>query len=244
MSIREDDFQVYDDAFDPEGGGAVSALEATYEACYALLRRLRYAKRDEQVDPMAARKAGKFRKLPPQHKAPVTRRVLGDHVSKVMDLHWGEAETLVSCARDGLMNLWHAPSGTVLKSWKTPGSWSMTCALDGGVAAVGGLDNLCCIYVIPDELEDVGSGAVDHRPPDVTLEGHGGYVSCVRFLNTGDVITASGDASCGLWDAAAAVLKVRGMFRQRYTKTHAKQLGPACSVERASALSRSFPELT
>jgi guanine nucleotide-binding protein G(I)/G(S)/G(T) subunit beta-1 len=44
---------------------------------------------------------------------------------------------------------------------------------------------------------------------DVTLEGHEGYVSCVRFLQSGDVVTGSGDASCGLWDAAHGVLKQR-----------------------------------
>ncbi|XP_033242322.1 guanine nucleotide-binding protein subunit beta-1-like [Drosophila miranda] len=32
------------------------------------------------------------------------------------------------------------------------------------------------------------------------LPGHGGYLSCCRFLDDNQIVTSSGDMSCGLWD--------------------------------------------
>ena len=195
-------------------GGRRSALEATYQATADLLQRLRFAKASESVvvTPFGT-KGAMFLKLSKKMK-PKSRRVLSGHTARVSDLHWGEGDLLVSCARDGLMHLWHGPTAQIVHSWKAPGSWNMTCALEGGVVAVGGLDTVVSIYLVPDaaseaDLEPGATGADGTAEADVTLEGHGGYVSCVRFLESGDVVTASGDASCGLWDAAHAVLKSR-----------------------------------
>ena len=32
------------------------------------------------------------------------------------------------------------------------------------------------------------------------LAGHTGYLSCCRFINDKQIITSSGDMTCGLWD--------------------------------------------
>jgi WD40 repeat protein len=157
-----------------EGACALEALEATHTATLELLQRLRAAKEREAVATTAPCSSSsssssqpKFAKLPKAAK-PKTRRLLRGHSSRVTDLHWGESDTLVSCARDGLMHLWHAPSARIAHTWQTPGSWAMTCCLDGGVAAVGGLDNMVSLYLVPDEPDDgahhhaaAGAGA-DH----------------------------------------------------------------------------------
>jgi WD40 repeat protein len=135
------------------------ALEATYQATLDLLEELRRDKANERVEMVVpnakrsqrsrARPALRFPKIPKSRK-PQTRRLLTAHTNKVMDCCWGERDTMVSCARDGTVHVWDVKKSTRAVSWKTPGSWTMTCCLDGGVVAVGGLDNLCSIYVLPE----------------------------------------------------------------------------------------------
>jgi WD40 repeat protein len=135
------------------------AYEATYQATLNLLEELRRNKANECVELAApgakrsqrgrARPALRFPKLSKSRK-PQTRRLLQAHTNKVMDCCWGERDTMVSCARDGTVHVWDVKEATRALSWKTPGSWTMTCCLDGGVVAVGGLDNLCSIYVLPE----------------------------------------------------------------------------------------------
>jgi len=134
------------------------AYEATYKATLNLLEELRRNKANECVELAApgvkrgqrgrARPALRFPKL--KSRKPQTRRLLQAHANKVMDCCWGERDTMVSCARDGTVHVWDVKEATRALSWKTPGSWTMTCCLDGGVVAVGGLDNLCSIYVLPE----------------------------------------------------------------------------------------------
>jgi len=146
-------------------GCTSESLSAAHAATYDLLERLRAAKERESVASSASSNSSasanaqpKFAKLPKGTK-PKTRRLLRGHSSRVTDLNWGEGDTLVSCARDGLMHLWHGPSARLAHTWQTPGSWAMTCCLDGGVAAVGGLDNMVSVYLVPDEPD---SGVLDH----------------------------------------------------------------------------------
>jgi WD40 repeat protein len=155
-------------------GGGTESLSATHAATYELLQRLRAAKERESVASTASSSSSgsvnaqlKFAKLAKTTK-PKTRRLLRGHSSRVTDLKWGEGDTLVSCARDGLMHLWHGPSARVAHTWQTPGSWAMTCCLDGGVAAVGGLDNMVSVYLVPDEPD---SGALDHVAPNSVRAG-------------------------------------------------------------------------
>ena len=60
--------------------------------------------------------------------------------------------------------------------------------------ASGGLDNLCSVFNIADSM---GWGT---NMPCTELQQHEGYVSCCRFANNEQILTASGDASCILWD--------------------------------------------
>ena len=62
------------------------------------------------------------------------------------------------------------------------------------LAAAGGLDNLCTLVRLDPS-----------KPAEVVaqLEGHGGYIACCRFAGETRLVSASGDASCILWDVPA-----------------------------------------
>jgi guanine nucleotide-binding protein G(I)/G(S)/G(T) subunit beta-1 len=75
-------------------------------------------------------------------------------------------------------------------------AWVMTCAYEPTsqeLVACGGLDNVCSVY----KLKAVGSSIIR---PDIELRGHDGYLSCCRFVSTSQILTASGDSTCVLWD--------------------------------------------
>ena len=72
----------------------------------------------------------------------------------------------------------------------------MTCAFspNGSLVASGGLDNLCSIFTIG---ENLGWEITD---PSVELQQHEGYLSCCRFVDDNKILTASGDGTIILWD--------------------------------------------
>lgn len=79
----------------------------------------------------------------------------------------------------------------------------MGCAFEssaGELVACGGLDNVCSIY----RLRSSPSGAIapSVSRADVVLRGHEGYLSSCRFVSSTQMLTGSGDSSCGLWDIA------------------------------------------
>ena len=75
-------------------------------------------------------------------------------------------------------------------------SWVMTCDIDRStdrIVASGGLDNVCTIH-------SVNVGAVSAARPLMELQGHDGYLSCCRFVNSKTILTSSGDSTCIMWD--------------------------------------------
>ncbi|KJE91226.1 guanine nucleotide-binding protein beta subunit [Capsaspora owczarzaki ATCC 30864] len=123
------------------------------------------------------------------------RRTLKGHLAKVYAMQWAnDRRRIVSAAQDGKLIIWdafkmHKHHAIALRS-----SWVMTCAYSpsGQFVACGGLDNVCTLYSIRE-----GEDARIYR----TLSGHDGFISCCRFLpNERQIITASGDATCVLWD--------------------------------------------
>ena len=60
--------------------------------------------------------------------------------------------------------------------------------------ASGGLDNLCSIFNVKDCV------GWEVQTPHCELQQHEGYLSCCRFLDEQRILTASGDATCILWD--------------------------------------------
>jgi len=123
------------------------------------------------------------------------RRTLKGHLAKIYALHWAEdSRHVVSASQDGKLLVWDSISTNKVHAVPLRSSWVMTVAYSpsGAYVACGGLDNLCSIFNL--------------NSPDVPikvsreLNGHGGFLSCCRFLNDQKIVTSSGDNKCFLWD--------------------------------------------
>jgi len=139
-------------------------------------------------------------KLPAEKSALKPLRIMKGHFGKVYALHWGigaSAKNLVSASQDGKLIVWNA--NTTNKNHIIPlrSSWVMTCAYspDGTLVTCGGLDNVCSTYKLS---ECSNSGAIQKASAE--LSGHDGYVSCIRFLSSHEMLSSSGDMTCMLWD--------------------------------------------
>lgn len=136
-------------------------------------------------------------KASPLIQAPKTRRVLKGHFGKVYSCHWaGDSKNLVSASQDGKLIVWDAMANVKVDAIPLRSSWVMTCAFEqskGGMVACGGLDNLCSIYQVN---ADKNGPQRAYRE----LAAHDGYLSCCRFLSEAQMLTASGDSLCMLWD--------------------------------------------
>jgi len=77
----------------------------------------------------------------------------------------------------------------------------MTCAYSpsGGFVACGGLDNLCSVYKLP-QGGATGKATESSQKTYAELAQHEGYLSCCRFIKDDEILTASGDSTCILWD--------------------------------------------
>lgn len=130
------------------------------------------------------------------------RRVLKGHFGKVYAMQWcpASAHFLASASQDGKIIIWNALNGTKVNAIPLRSSWVMTCAYSqsGGLVACGGLENVCYVY----RLRDLSPTMPDNTkfPPTAELASHDGYLSCCRFLSDSEILTASGDSTCILWD--------------------------------------------
>ena len=125
-----------------------------------------------------------------------TRHVLRGHLGKVYAMQWGSGTQLVSASQDGKLIVWNAELEAKVNLVSLKMAWVMTCAYEPSaqeLVACGGLDNVCSVY----KLKAVGSSIIR---PDIELRGHDGYLSCCRFISTTQILTASGDSTCVLWD--------------------------------------------
>jgi guanine nucleotide-binding protein G(I)/G(S)/G(T) subunit beta-1 len=126
------------------------------------------------------------------------RRTLKGHVGKVYAMHWSaDNRHLVSASQDGRLIVWDAYSGDKTFAIPLRSSWVMTCAYapSGNLVACGGLDNVCSVYNLNNADEDGIISKVTRE-----LNGHNGYLSSSRFLSDSQMLTASGDGTCILWD--------------------------------------------
>jgi len=134
------------------------------------------------------------------------RRVLKGHFGKIYAMHFDgddsvplDDKKLVSASQDGKLIIWNAISTNKLHVIPLRSSWVMTCAYSkNGMVACGGLDNLCSVYKVPNNMD----GNTPSSKPAAELAQHEGYLSCCRFVNGDDkeIITSSGDSTCIMWD--------------------------------------------
>lgn len=128
-----------------------------------------------------------------------SRRVLKGHFGKIYALHWAnDNRHLVSASQDGKLIIWNGFTTNKVHAIPLRSSWVMTCAYSpsGNLAACGGLDNLCTIYKVPSAGEEAASA----NKTFAELAQHEGYLSCCRFIKDAEILTASGDSTCILWD--------------------------------------------
>ncbi|KAI2496216.1 hypothetical protein MHU86_18311 [Fragilaria crotonensis] len=134
---------------------------------------------------------------PPQLRGPPAtklRRTLKGHFGKVTAMHWaGDSQALISASQDGRLIVWNAVSTNKLKAISLRSTYVMAVAMEqskGKLVACGGLDNLCTVYNL------------SNPENPIEMASHDGYVSCCRFLNEAQILTASGDSTVMLWDIA------------------------------------------
>lgn len=125
-------------------------------------------------------------------------KTLRGHLAKVYALQWGgeNGQNIVSASQDGKLLVWDAVTGNKINAIPLQNAWVMTCAYSnsGSMVAAGGLDNCCSVY-------SLRQGGTQSQTEKCKLEGHTGFLSSCHFLD-GDtqMMTASGDHSCKLWD--------------------------------------------
>ncbi|XP_020783187.1 guanine nucleotide-binding protein G(I)/G(S)/G(T) subunit beta-3b [Boleophthalmus pectinirostris] len=129
------------------------------------------------------------------------RKTLKGHLAKIYAMHWGtDSRQMVSASQDGKLLIWDTHTGNKLVAVPLKSAWVMSVAFapSGNLVASGGLDNMCTVYNVkaasPKTLRE--------------LDAHTGYLSCCRFLSDTEILTASGDTTCCLWDLETGKQKV------------------------------------
>ncbi|XP_077257041.1 guanine nucleotide-binding protein subunit beta-5 isoform X1 [Temnothorax americanus] len=130
------------------------------------------------------------------------RRILKGHQAKVLCSDWSpDKRHIVSSSQDGRMIIWDAFTTNKEHAVSMPTRWVMACAYgpSGTLVACGGLDNKVTVY--PLSLED------DVAVHKKTVGTHTSYMSCCAFPNSDQqILTGSGDSTCGLWDVESGQL--------------------------------------
>jgi len=140
------------------------------------------------------------RKVQPLATTLRQRRILKGHFGKIYSMHWAnDSKHLVSASQDGKLIIWNGFTTNKVHAVPLRSSWVMTCAYSpsGNLVACGGLDNLCSVYKLPQSGSNQNQG---QQKTYAELAQHEGYLSCCRFINENEIITASGDSTCILWD--------------------------------------------
>lgn len=153
-------------------------------------------------------RAAEALQAPKQQTALKRRRILKGHFGKVYALQWSDEDSkhLVSAAQDGKLIVWNGYTTNKELAINLPSGYVMTCAYSpaGKMVACGGLDNLCTVFRIPAESGTVFDASRSHA----VLQQHEGYLACCRFVDEQQMLTASGDSTCILWDIEGRVPKM------------------------------------
>jgi guanine nucleotide-binding protein G(I)/G(S)/G(T) subunit beta-1 len=131
-------------------------------------------------------------------------RLLRGHYGKIYAMQWcpSVAPFLVSASQDGNLILWNAMSGNKIHAIPLRSAWVMSCSYSqtGQAVACGGLENTCFIYRLREAAQGSQSTGEVRINPSVELAGHDGYLSACRFIDDTQILTASGDSTCILWN--------------------------------------------
>jgi len=146
---------------------------------------------------------------------PKQRNLCTGHFGKIYALHWGpDSNAIVTASQDGKLIIWSSHSGNKQLAITLNSAWVMTCAFSSTYEfiASGGLDNTVSIFKTSSANAAQGQGNPNggrFRSKDLyrELEKHDGYLSCARFINDAELMSASGDGTCILWDVESRSAK-------------------------------------
>lgn len=132
------------------------------------------------------------------------KRVFKGHMAKIYSMQWSEEPDklqFASASLDGWVLVWDAPQNAKLHLVTLKSTWVMACGYHSGagIAAAGGLDNTVTLF------------SLRERPTRTLRElvGHDGFISCIRFLNDKELISAAGDHTCILWNVETGQKQVQ-----------------------------------
>lgn len=174
-------------------GSRIAAAKAQVASLKDQIDKMMALKKDQTMGSVVRSKGMN----PPNIRGPPAtklRRTLKGHFGKITAMHWGgDSQALISASQDGKLLLWNAVSTSKLKAISLKSTYVMTVAMEqskGQLVACGGLDNLCTVYNLanPENAIEMAS--------------HDGFVSCCRFLNESQILSASGDSTVIMWDIA------------------------------------------
>jgi guanine nucleotide-binding protein G(I)/G(S)/G(T) subunit beta-1 len=134
---------------------------------------------------------------------PKQRNLCTGHFGKIYALHWGpDSNHIVTASQDGKLIIWASHSGNKQLAITLNSAWVMTCAFSPTYEyiASGGLDNTVSIFKTSNQNAQAGEGRFRSKDLYRELEKHDGYLSCARFIDDQEIISASGDGTCILWD--------------------------------------------
>jgi len=166
------------------------------------------------LGPFIVQRVAKAKQVLPAQCALKPRRVLRGHFGKVYAISWSsDSHRLCSAAQDGKLMLWNCPAGVKIFVIPLRSTWVMSCGYspNGAMVASGGLDNAITVYKLPDsmalgnvktELKETGDAHVTAE-----LNGHEGYIAFTRFIGNTQMLSASGDSTCALFDIETQYMK-------------------------------------
>ena len=143
------------------------------------------------------------RNVPPLNKKLINLKPIVDmkgHNNKIADFRWSKnSKNILSASQDGFMLVWDVATGLKQNAIPLDSQWVLSCAISpsGNLVASAGLNNNCTIYKISKE------NRIQQNIISI-FKGHTGYISCIDFLDETQILSASGDMTCALWDIPKA----------------------------------------
>merc|ERR1740123_2658271 len=144
---------------------------------------------------------------------PKNRNTCTGHFGKIYALHWGpDNNAIVTASQDGKLIIWSSHTGNKQLAITLNSAWVMTCAFSKSYdfIASGGLDNTVSIFKTSNGNQNPNApqgGRFRSKDLYRELEKHDGYLSCARFISDGELMSASGDGTCILWDVESRTAK-------------------------------------
>lgn len=154
------------------------------------ITRLKMESVESKEQPLAS-VAGSYNS--PQLALVVRKKLIG-HFGKIYSCAWApDSNRVLSACQDGRLIVWNARNGYKNHVVTLASAWVMSCGYhtDGGMVASGGLDNICSLYRLGDDVKITEAEE---------LTGHDGYISSINFIDNNRVLTTSGDSTAILWD--------------------------------------------